>query len=130
MLEHVREPEALLAKVRETLAPHGLLIVSTANIANVAMRVTLLFGKFEYGSRGILDRTHLRFFTRKSVRKALEHAGYEVVVQKMTVIPVELVPVVSSSKILVKMINGLLRLFTPLFPGLLGYETILVAKTK
>ncbi len=130
MLEHVREPEALLAKVRETLGPHGLLVVSTANIANVAMRVTLLFGKFEYGSRGILDRTHLRFFTRKTVRKALEDAGYEVVEQKMTVIPVELVPVVSSSKILVKIINGLLRMFTPLFPGLLGYETILVAKTK
>jgi hypothetical protein len=48
----------------------------------------------------------------------------------MTVIPVELVPVVSSSHLLVRAINAMLRMVTPVFRGLLGYEMVLVAKSR
>jgi 2-polyprenyl-3-methyl-5-hydroxy-6-metoxy-1,4-benzoquinol methylase len=130
VLEHLRDPERLLRQCRETLAPHGQLMVSVPNVANLSVRATLLFGNFDYKSRGILDRTHLRFFTRKTARRMLEESGYEILEQKMTVIPVELVPVVSNSNLLVKMLNGLLRMFTPLFPGLLGYQIMLVAKPR
>jgi hypothetical protein len=99
-------------------------------VANINVRAHLLFGKFDYKSRGILDRTHLRFFTRKTARRLLEENGYEILEMKMTVIPVELVPVVSSSNLLVKSINGLLRMLTPVFKGLLGYQVVLVAKPK
>ena len=128
VLEHLQNPERLLEQCKDMLAPHGQLIVSVPNVANLNVRWHLLFGSFEYKSRGILDRTHLRFFTRKTARKLLEENGYQVHEQKMTVIPVELVPVVSSSNLLVKVMNGLLRMFTPLFPGLLGYQVVLVAK--
>jgi 2-polyprenyl-3-methyl-5-hydroxy-6-metoxy-1,4-benzoquinol methylase len=130
ILEHLKNPEQLLRQARGVLAPFGQLIVSVPNVANLSVRAMLLFGRFEYKSRGILDRTHLRFFTRKTARRMLEENGYEILDQRMTVIPVELVPVVSSSNLLVKAINGLLRIFTPLFPGLLGYQVVLVAKAR
>jgi 2-polyprenyl-3-methyl-5-hydroxy-6-metoxy-1,4-benzoquinol methylase len=130
ILEHLKNPELLLRQSRDALAPHGQLIVSVPNVANLSVRAMLLFGRFDYKSRGILDRTHLRFFTRKTARRMLEENGYEILDQRMTVIPVELVPVVSSSNLLVKAINGLLRMFTPLFPGLLGYQVVLVARAR
>jgi 2-polyprenyl-3-methyl-5-hydroxy-6-metoxy-1,4-benzoquinol methylase len=130
ILEHLKDPELLLRQSREALAPRGQLIVSVPNVANLSVRVMLLFGRFDYTSRGILDRTHLHFFTRKTARQMLEASGYEILDQRMTVIPVELVPVVASSNLLVKAINALLRILTPLFPGLLGYQVVLVAKAR
>jgi glycosyltransferase involved in cell wall biosynthesis len=130
ILEHLGSPDRLLRQCQDLLTPHGQLIVSVPNVANINVRAHLLFGKFDYKSRGILDRTHLRFFTRKTARRLLEENGYEILDMKMTVIPVELVPVVSSSNLMVKSINGLLRMLTPVFKGLLGYQVVLVAKPK
>jgi 2-polyprenyl-3-methyl-5-hydroxy-6-metoxy-1,4-benzoquinol methylase len=130
ILEHLRNPERLLRQVREALTPQGQLIVSVPNVANLSVRMLLLFGRFEYKSRGILDGTHLRFFTRKTARRMLEQNGYEILEEKMTVIPVELVPVVSSSQLLVRLMNGILRMVTPVFRGLLGYQVMLVARSN
>ncbi|HLW76631.1 MAG TPA: methyltransferase domain-containing protein [Bryobacteraceae bacterium] len=128
ILEHLQHPEKLLAECRDAVAPNGQLIVSMPNVANLRVRLPLLFGRFNYEQRGILDRTHLRFFTRRTARRMLEQNGYEILAEKMTVIPVELVPVISASKLLVKAINGVLRMVTPIFKGLLGYQIVLVAK--
>jgi 2-polyprenyl-3-methyl-5-hydroxy-6-metoxy-1,4-benzoquinol methylase len=130
ILEHLKNPERLLRQCRETLAPDGHLIVSVPNIANISVRLMLLLGRFDYASRGILDKTHMRFYTRKTARSLLEENGYQIVEQKMTVIPVELVPAFAVSSVLVKALNACLRFFTPLLPGLLGYQIVLVARAR
>jgi len=66
ILEHVVHPDAVLQKLKPFLKHTGIMIVSLPNIANWTIRLKLLFGNFTYTKTGILDRTHLRFFTRKT----------------------------------------------------------------
>jgi 2-polyprenyl-3-methyl-5-hydroxy-6-metoxy-1,4-benzoquinol methylase len=85
VLEHLRDPRAVIVRLRPLLAPGGRLIVSTPNIANWSMRLLHLAGRWEYQERGIMDRTHLRFFTRRSLETLLRSAGYEVAECDVTV---------------------------------------------
>jgi len=75
-LEHLADPVALLRRLRPLLADDGALVVSIPNIANWAVRLGLLAGRFRYTERGILDRTHLRFYTARTVREMLAEAGF------------------------------------------------------
>lgn len=130
VLEHLRSPDQMLEDCKRYLKPHGRIVVSVPNVANITVRLSLLFGKFEYRPRGILDRTHLRFFTRKTAKQLLEAAGYEVTEQKSTVMPLELAVGLDPKNPLMIGINRTLALFTWIVPGLLGYQTILVARPK
>ena len=67
VLEHLRDPEAVLKRALTCLKVGGAVIVSVPNVANLVMRLSLLCGRFDYAERGILDRTHLRFFTLASL---------------------------------------------------------------
>ena len=87
VLEHLVRPERLLAEVRPALKESGRLVVSVPNVANITVRLALLFGRFHYTDRGILDRTHLNFYTRKTARAFLEENGWEIVAAKTTVMP-------------------------------------------
>lgn len=78
VLEHLRRPEQTLLRMRDFLNPGGYAVVSLPNIANWKTRVALLFGRFDYRDEGILDRTHLRFFTKRSAEAMIREAGYEV----------------------------------------------------
>jgi 2-polyprenyl-3-methyl-5-hydroxy-6-metoxy-1,4-benzoquinol methylase len=78
LIEHLRDPGAFLARVRPLLRPGGRLALTTPNVANWTIRLQLLFGRFEYTERGILDRTHTHLFTRGSLIAAVEAAGYVV----------------------------------------------------
>ena len=78
VVEHVRNPSALLAEMRGYLAPGGSLIVSVPNFAHWYPRTRVLFGTFDYDRRGILDRTHLRFFTRSSFERLIGSSGLRV----------------------------------------------------
>lgn len=77
-LEHLAAPEQLLTRLRSRLRTDGRLIVSIPNVANWSMRLALMFGRWEYKERGLLDRTHLRFFTKKTAIQLLEDSGYVV----------------------------------------------------
>jgi 2-polyprenyl-3-methyl-5-hydroxy-6-metoxy-1,4-benzoquinol methylase len=130
VIEHLIEPEKLLRDCRALLKPTGELLVSVPNIANVTVRLALALGRFNYAERGILDKTHLRFFTRKTARRILGETGFEVVKEKMTVMPLELVLGLSSRNPVMRLITGALAFLTRLLPGLLGYQTVLVARAK
>ncbi len=78
VLEHLRLPERTLLRMRDFLNPGGYAVVSLPNIANWTMRIGLLLGRFDYRDEGILDRTHLRFFTKRSAEAMIRQAGYEV----------------------------------------------------
>jgi 2-polyprenyl-3-methyl-5-hydroxy-6-metoxy-1,4-benzoquinol methylase len=76
VIEHVARPTELLAQLRERLAPEGRLLISTPNFAHWYPRIKVTTGRFDYDRRGILDETHLRFFTRRSLRRTIEAAGF------------------------------------------------------
>ncbi|MGH7895267.1 MAG: class I SAM-dependent methyltransferase [Candidatus Binatia bacterium] len=79
VLEHLVDPWGTLAAVRELLAPGGRVIALLPNVACWRVRKALFFGgTFEYEETGILDRTHLRFFTLASGRELLETSGWAV----------------------------------------------------
>ncbi len=78
VLEHVCNPGAILKMVTPRLKPGGCIIVSIPNIGNWSVRFPLLFGRFEYTAHGILDRTHLRFYTLKAVRELIGSSGFRI----------------------------------------------------
>jgi 2-polyprenyl-3-methyl-5-hydroxy-6-metoxy-1,4-benzoquinol methylase len=78
VLEHLLHPEETLHNASRVLAPQGRVIISLPNIAHWTVRRSLLFGRFEYESAGLLDITHRRFFTPASARKFIEEAGYRI----------------------------------------------------
>ena len=79
VIEHLRDPEHFIDDLRSRLdyAPRTL-ILTTPNVAFVAQRLMLLFGQFNYGKAGILDRTHSRLFTFRSIRHLLRDAGFKI----------------------------------------------------
>ena len=77
-LEHLPDPPAVLRKLRTRLEPGGQLVVSLPNVANWAIRLSLLAGRFRYTERGILDRTHLRFYTKRTAAEMVEQGGFRV----------------------------------------------------
>lgn len=79
VLEHTRDPWSVLALWRKRLAPGGSVVLSLPNVAHRSVVHGLLRGRWQYEDAGILDRTHLRFFTRRSARALVERAGLRVV---------------------------------------------------
>ena len=79
VIEHLKSPELFLERLRTQFdyAPRTL-ILTTPNIAFGIQRVMLLFGQFNYGKAGILDRTHTRLFTFRSLKQLLDDAGFRI----------------------------------------------------
>jgi 2-polyprenyl-3-methyl-5-hydroxy-6-metoxy-1,4-benzoquinol methylase len=78
VLEHLQHPAALLERLKPLLLDEGLVLLSVPNVAHASVRLELLGGNFRYESAGILDATHLRFFTAASLQGFLQEAGYTV----------------------------------------------------
>jgi len=79
VLEHFAEPQAVLARVRHWLAADARLLVALPNVRHLSALLPLLLrGEFDYQPSGILDRTHLRFFTRKSAERFFAEQGFVV----------------------------------------------------
>ena len=101
VLEHLRDPWRVLEETKRILKPDGYVVVSIPNVAHGAVRLALLEGKFEYEKYGLLDNTHLRFFTRKTVEELFAWTGYFIDAKDRTVIPlfsnVELIPQVDRA---------------------------------
>lgn len=78
VLEHIVDTDGALAKVYSWLKKGGQLIVSVPNIANISIITNMLMGKWHYGDSGILDRTHMRFFTYKEMVENLARHNFTV----------------------------------------------------
>ncbi len=76
VLEHLRNRKLLFTVIHKWLKPQGILIISTPNIAHISVRFKLLFGDFSYTDWGILDKTHLHFFTEETLKKELMGSGW------------------------------------------------------
>jgi 2-polyprenyl-3-methyl-5-hydroxy-6-metoxy-1,4-benzoquinol methylase len=66
VLEHLRDPAALVAQAAERLNPGGVCAIAVPNVLAWRQRLKFLFGEFEYAESGVMDSTHLRFFTRNT----------------------------------------------------------------
>ena len=76
VLEHLYAPFDILKKIRLLLAPSGYIVISIPNIRNYAvLKRLILKGRWDYKDSGVLDRSHIRFFTRRSFLDALEQEG-------------------------------------------------------
>ncbi|HLN06781.1 MAG TPA: methyltransferase domain-containing protein [Acidimicrobiales bacterium] len=87
VLEHLRDPLAVLRVAVRKLKPFGCVVISLPNVAHGDVRLSLLHGDFRYQEIGLLDRTHIRFFTLQTARELLQDAGLVAVDTRRVVIP-------------------------------------------
>ncbi|HEX5586101.1 MAG TPA: bifunctional glycosyltransferase/class I SAM-dependent methyltransferase, partial [Acidimicrobiia bacterium] len=91
VLEHVASPERLLHDVRARVRPGGTVIASVPNFGHWYPRLRVAAGRFDYDKRGILDRGHVRFFTRRSLDGVIERAGWRVLRTESIGLPFDIV---------------------------------------
>jgi predicted TPR repeat methyltransferase len=130
VLEHLRDPARLLQLVRSSLGPSGRAFISVPNIANVTVRLGLLFGIFEYRDRGILDNTHLRFYTMRTIRRQIESAGFRILAVRGSSVPIRLIVGRWMPEPLLRLGEWILTLFTRLWKSLFAYQIIIVAAPR
>ncbi|MGB4800577.1 MAG: glycosyltransferase [Candidatus Saccharimonadales bacterium] len=79
VIEHLYTPEQSLRRVQQLLKPDGELLFSIPNMAHTLVRLMLLKGDFKYGETGLLDKTHLHFYTIKEVERVFSASGYRII---------------------------------------------------
>jgi SAM-dependent methyltransferase len=129
VLEHTPSPEAFLAEIRELLAPGGRILVSVPNVAHWSVRLPLFFwGSFEYQPLGIMDRTHLHFFYKRSFRRlcsSLPHS--RLVAESASIEPFELaLPQWLGQSVLYRALIPLRLALARTFRGLFAYQLLAV----
>jgi O-antigen biosynthesis protein len=88
VLEHLRDPLSVLRRLRAFLSPGGYFVLSLPNVAHGSVRLALLQGHFDYRDIGLLDRTHLRFFTRQNIAEMLDEAELAITTLYRQMLPV------------------------------------------
>jgi 2-polyprenyl-3-methyl-5-hydroxy-6-metoxy-1,4-benzoquinol methylase len=122
LVEHLRDPGSFLASVRPFLRRGGRLVLTTPNVANWALRLSLLGGRWRYSERGLLDRTHVHLFTRKTLIETIEAAGYRVIELDFTV------PVPPRLPRAGQELDRIAHAVASLRPSLFAYQFILAAE--
>jgi glycosyltransferase involved in cell wall biosynthesis len=124
VLEHTVDPGALLDELVRRLAPSGALLVSVPNFAHWYPRGRVAVGRFDYDERGILDRGHLRFFTRRSFERLLGGHGLRIVRRDVVGSPFELFVADGSPAAarLASAAGAVDRAATRLWPTMFGYQ--------
>jgi 2-polyprenyl-3-methyl-5-hydroxy-6-metoxy-1,4-benzoquinol methylase len=127
VLEHMPAPETVLKKLVERQTSECVFVISIPNIANFVVRLSLLVGQFDYTDRGILDRTHLRFFTRRTLIEMVNRCGLKIESIQATPIPLELVSPFFNNPIGYFLYKALAQI-TKMLPSLLGYQFVIKAR--
>ncbi len=122
VIEHLVQPADLLADIRAVLSPDGFAIVCVPNVGHWYPRVRTALGVFDYDQRGILDRTHLRFFTRRTIRKLVERSGFRIRRLEAVGLPFDVLGLDGGVGRAVQFADQLL---VGLWPTLFGYQFIL-----
>ena len=130
VLEHLVDPLRVLVELDRGLGPGGFVIISVPNIAHLWIRLLLLVGRFDYLDRGILDHSHLRFFTERSMRAMLADAGLSI--ERFTATPAPLFQIlpVSWHRRWVAATHSINAVIARKVRRLLGYQFIVLAYPK
>jgi|YNPBryunderm2012_1023409.scaffolds.fasta_scaffold20302_2 2-polyprenyl-3-methyl-5-hydroxy-6-metoxy-1,4-benzoquinol methylase len=127
VLEHLADPAATLRWLVGLLAPGGRILVSVPNVAFLTVRLGLLVGRFEYQPRGILDRTHLRFFTRRSLFALLRDGGLRP--RRVFSVPPPLPLLIpATARWPLRVVLEVAALWARLWPGLFAYQFVVEAE--
>jgi methionine biosynthesis protein MetW len=131
VLEHLVNPADVLEQVKPALNDSGRVLASIPNVAHWSIRVLLLAGIFDYKPTGIMDATHLRWFTRKGVQRLFDAAGYDIEQSRgsagawlpaYSVTPFRLLPYDARSLVLSK--------FCAVAPGLFSAQHVVSAAPR
>lgn len=128
VLEHTPDPVEVLKRLREAATQDATFIVSVPNVAHLAVRLMLLAGYFPKMERGILDRTHLQFFTKDTARDMLHRAGLEPTSIRATGIPLDEVWKSGEGKLPYKVAQKMQHLALDIAPRLFSMQWVMVAK--
>jgi 2-polyprenyl-3-methyl-5-hydroxy-6-metoxy-1,4-benzoquinol methylase len=126
VIEHVRNPDDLLADLAGRMDPRGRIIASVPNFAHWYPRARVAAGLFDYDQRGILDRTHVRFFTRRSFRRVLASTGLEVASEAYAGLPLDVLGVGGALGTAVSAIDGVAR---RVWPTMFAYQFVVTLQT-
>jgi 2-polyprenyl-3-methyl-5-hydroxy-6-metoxy-1,4-benzoquinol methylase len=128
IIEHLREPETFMDELRFAAAcKRPEIIITTANIGFVVTRLMLLFGQFNYGKKGILDATHTRLFTFRSLRALLDQSGYSIL--EVRGIPAPF-PKALGTNFLSRLLLSFNQLLIRFSKGLFSYQIFVRAEAK
>lgn len=126
IIEHLRSPEDFLTRIRSSNSTAGSrVVITTPNIAFLPVRAMLLFGFFNYGKRGILDRTHTRLFTISSLRRILKQSGFEI--EEIHGIPAP-IPLAIGRGLLGNFLLNLNNFLIKIWPSLFSFQILAVAR--
>jgi SAM-dependent methyltransferase len=124
VLEHVADPMKLLLAAKARLEPGGSLLVSLPNAVHWSVRAQILFGRFEYANKGILDRGHLRFFTRASAELMFSQAGLRTLLHRTTPVPWERVFPATMQRLVTRPVERIDYMLGRLRPNVSAYQHI------
>lgn len=123
ILEHLVNPDKVLLNLKENLKNDGYIIISIPNIVNIYPRLKILFGHFDYEEIGIFDRTHLKFFTKKSLKKMINKTGYKIEKLEYTPIPIYL-KYPRFPRFILNSVYYLLSILARYWPTMFAYQFI------
>jgi 2-polyprenyl-3-methyl-5-hydroxy-6-metoxy-1,4-benzoquinol methylase len=121
VIEHLAKPGVALRALSGVLGPRGQLLLSVPNFSHWYPRGRVMLGAFGYDRRGILDDTHLRFFTRATLRRIVRESGLDIVEERATGLPFGVVTGNGEQKSLVRRVDHAL---VELRPTLFGYQNV------
>ncbi|NCN08835.1 MAG: glycosyltransferase [Leptospira sp.] len=125
IIEHLSEPENFLLNLRnDSPLENYKIMLSTPNVAFFAIRLNLLFGRFNYASRGILDITHKRLFTKSSLLKLAKETGMEI--EWIKPIPAPFRAVMPGK--LGSILEAFALILCKIFPGLFAFQYLMLMK--
>ncbi len=120
VLEHLVDPKATIKRLLPLVKATGRLLIAVPNVAHWSIRLKLLLGRFDYEESGILDRTHLHFYTLGTARELLEQAGLDVL--ESDIVPD--VPLLRYKHLLARLNYTVARVL----PNLFSTEALFVAR--
>lgn len=134
VLEHLINPKKVLVNLKKFLKPNGSLIACMPNIAHWSIRLKLLFGNFDYEKgvfetdhgKGIMDETHLKFFTLKTMKRLITDSGYKI--EYISFDPDKGIPKFHGLFLRIPCGWKFLKKFYSIWPTLFGFQFIFKAK--
>ncbi|HXE53122.1 MAG TPA: class I SAM-dependent methyltransferase [Tepidisphaeraceae bacterium] len=130
VLEHTPDPLAVLKRLRQAATDDATFIISLPNVAHLAVRLMLLFGYFPKMERGILDRTHLQFFTKDTARDLLAEAGLRIESVRATGVPLDEVWKNGEGKLPFRVAQKMQHVALDVAPRLFGMQWVMVARVS
>jgi hypothetical protein len=128
VLEHTADPVAVIKQLQRSATPDAVFIVSLPNVAHIAVRLLLLLGQFPRMERGILDRTHLHFYTRRTAHETLREAGLTPLRTRPTPFPLEELWRSGKGTPGFQLLMGIQKLALLVAPTLFAWQWIILAQ--